>query len=1401
MSDSDVAEVAEEPATERRKGGWPKRIAKWLLGLFAFVLAVLAIGVVVLNSPIGKRFVTEQIGKVAPASGLRFEVGRIEGSLYEKATLHDVSVYDQKGLFLEIPVIELDWRPLSWFRSGLDVRELIIRRGRLMRLPELIPGDPDAPILPDFDIRVDRLIIDDLTVDGDIYGGEDQQLNLFARADIREGRVDLLTNAMVGAEDRALFKLINVPAEGTFDLNLYYNAPADGFFAAMTGMDADIRAIGYGDGTWDAWKGGLYAKRNDEELAAFRLTNSEGRIGLTGRARLASMLDGIPARAVGEVLNFKGLGTLEQSVLSGEFTAISPALRVSGDGGVDLADKVVDALSLSGRLNDPNLFGDSFTLRGTRFDALVNGDFRDLTIEHDVDVAEFVTGDTRIVDLAQRGTATYDGSRWVIPLDARVQRLVTNTDFIDPRLVGGTATGTLVYTGRDLLADDLSVRFPGLAADVALNANLADGIYRIRGPVSADDLAIENLGAMSGNANIDFVFDNAGWRVSGQVDGRMTRIDNATLADQTGGNIRFDGGFALGSAQPIRFNNATFRSAKITANLDGRYQNGNSTIVGRGRHVDYGPFTVQASLDAGGPRADLVFAEPAGGFTDVAVALRPIDDGFGIETSGISPLGDFAGTVNLYSTPGSDTRLVFQEFRVAQTDVAGEIALVEGGAAGDLQLAGGGLDGTIVLAPREGRQGFDVNLVANGFDIASPSRIQIRSGTIDASGLVGGDEPPTVEADIDLTGVRYGGLVINRLRAEADLVDGVGTFEGALAGRRRSRFALQFKGQATSEQVRFVAGGEYAGRDIVMPRYAVLDKDPDGTWTLMPTQLRYAGGSLTVEGGFGGPREPRIDLAVSNMPLSLADVAGADLGLGGTISGRINYAPSADGQPTGEARVKISGLTRSGLVLTSRPIDVNLVANLTPTRLDTRALIKADGGISGRLQGRITGLPGSGGLVDRLYAGDLLAQFRYSGPAEGVWRLAALDAFDITGPLNAAADVTGSLGQPRFRGSVAGDNLRLRSSLSGTDITNMRMRGEFDDARLLLRSFSGTAPNGGTVSGSGYIDLANLGTGRGPDIDLRIAARNAELIEREGLGATVTGPLRIVSNGIGGTIAGRVRLNAANWSLGGPAAAQRLPDIQIREINLPQDRRAAVSVAAPWRFLIDAEAPLGGIDVKGLGLESEWRGNIRLRGTTDEPRIGGQVSVVRGDYTFAGTRFELTKGEISFTEDAPIDPLLDIVAETSVPGLDVTVTIGGSATRTDIDFSSTPPLPREEILARLLFGGSISDLSATDALQLGAAIASLNSSGGGGLDPINRLRTAVGLDRLRIVAADPALDRGTAVALGKNITDQLYVEIITDGQGYSATELEYRVTRWLVLLASVSTIGRESVAAEYRRDY
>ncbi|MFA9199627.1 MAG: translocation/assembly module TamB domain-containing protein [Cypionkella sp.] len=1357
------------------------------------VVAALAL----LNSPIGQRWVVDQIAQVAPASGLKVEIGRIDGNLYGRARLHDVTLSDPKGRFLTVPLVELDWRPTSWFTRGLDVRELTTHRGTLYRLPELNPGDPDAPILPNFDIRVDKLAIRDLTIAKGLAGPQAHKANLLASADIRDGRVLVRADGRLGRFDR-LHALVDAEPDGDkFDLELDYLAPKGGVIAGLIGADAGFRAQVFGDGTWSRWRGGGYVTRDGANFAAFRMTNQAGRYTIVGQARpQAALAAGLVRDALGSVVSYKASGTLADSVLSGNLALVGRGVSGTARGALDLGENAADGLVIDARIRNPALFGPGMRVEGARIAATLDGAFRDLTVAHRLQVVRFASGTTQLTGLTQQGTATYDGARWTVPIDARLARLVTGVAQVDPRLVGGTVRGRLTYQGSRLSADPLAIAFPDANARLALTGDTASGNYRVSGSVAANGLALDNVGTVNGGATIVATFGSAPWTLSADFRGRIPRVTNATLANLAGPAIAFRGGITTGGARPLDFRGVRIDAAKLDLVLDGSIRPGRTSIAGRGRHADYGPFTVEGAYTARGPEAVLVFANPlpSAGLRNVRVAIAPIRDGFAIETRGQSMLGPFDGTIDLFAPARGPTRLVIRRLDVWKTSVAGELTLGSGAVAGTLALSGGGLDGTIALAPRGGGQAFDVKLTARDAQFGGETPLAIGRADIDASGLLV-DGRSTIGGSVFAQGITYGRLFIGRLAARADLENGRGTFTASVAGRRGSRFALQLNGQVAPERVAVAARGEFAGRAITMPRRAVLLKQRDGGWRLEPTQVNFAGGSLIGSGEFGGGRTAaRVQMA--DMPLSVIDIF-TELGLGGKISGVVDFASSAGGVPTGEARVKVAGLTRSGLVLTSRPIDLALVLRLTPDRLETRAVVDEGGQRRGRLQGLISGLPRSGALMDRLQAGRLFAQLRYNGPADALWRLAAIDAFDLTGPLAVAADVTGTLATPQVRGSLASNSLRLRSSLSGTDLANVQARGTFSGSRLRITSFRGTTPNGGAVSGSGSVVLEDLGV-RGPRLDIRVAARNARLLDANGLSATVTGPLRIVSDGIGGTIAGRLLVDRASWRLGTAAADQRLPQIKTREINLPYDVAPRAAPTQPWRYLIDARAP-SRVDVDGMGLESEWGANVLIRGTTDNPRIGGEARVIRGDYSFAGTRFELTRGVIRFDENVPIDPRLDIVAETERDGLDVTVKVQGSALQPEITFTSNPGLPEEEILARLLFGGSITELSATDILQLGSAVASLR--GGGGMDPINRLRTAIGLDRLRLVSADPALGRGTGIAVGKNIGRRFYVEIITDGRGYSATEAEFRITSWLSILGSISTIGRESLRVEASRDY
>jgi translocation and assembly module TamB len=113
--------------------------------------------------------VIDRIAQVTPGSGLRVRIGRIDGSLFGASTLRDVVLSDPQGRFMTVPEVELDWRPLSWLHMGSTFARWSFGAAPV-RTPKMNPGDPNAPILPDFDIRIDRFALENLTVAKGVIG-------------------------------------------------------------------------------------------------------------------------------------------------------------------------------------------------------------------------------------------------------------------------------------------------------------------------------------------------------------------------------------------------------------------------------------------------------------------------------------------------------------------------------------------------------------------------------------------------------------------------------------------------------------------------------------------------------------------------------------------------------------------------------------------------------------------------------------------------------------------------------------------------------------------------------------------------------------------------------------------------------------------------------------------------------------------------------------------------------------------------------------------------------------------------------------------------------------------------------------------------------------------------------
>jgi translocation and assembly module TamB len=218
--------------------------------------------------------------------------------------------------------------------------------------------------------------------------------------------------------------------------------------------------------------------------------------------------------------------------------------------------------------------------------------------------------------------------------------------------------------------------------------------------------------------------------------------------------------------------------------------------------------------------------------------------------------------------------------------------------------------------------------------------------------------------------------------------------------------------------------------------------------------------------------------------------------------------------------------------------------------------------------------------------------------------------------------------------------------------------------------------------------------------------------------------------------------------------------------------------------------------VQGRGLDLEMSVDAHVTGTSAAPILTGSAHVVRGDYDLAGRRFQFDqRGSVELSMH-PEQIRLDLSAVRDDPSLTATIRITGTAARPRILLTSSPALPQDEILARVLFGSSTAQLSPYQAAQLAAGLSSM--AGGGGFDVIGNLRDLANLDRLAFGGTDLT---GVTVSGGKYITDDVYLELTGGGREGPSVQVEWRVRRNLSIISRLSGQGDSRISVRWRRDY
>lgn len=574
-----------------------------------------------------------------------------------------------------------------------------------------------------------------------------------------------------------------------------------------------------------------------------------------------------------------------------------------------------------------------------------------------------------------------------------------------------------------------------------------------------------------------------------------------------------------------------------------------------------------------------------------------------------------------------------------------------------------------------------------------------------------------------------------------------GSFDGAVMGRLRpdlSSFDLTLDGTATDLSL----------GDPALARLLA------GTGTIAAEVSRAEGGALAIDrlaADF-----PNLDVTATGTSTGAAtevafDARLADLGL---------FVPDFPG-----------------------PVTATGTAALTPAGATVDAQVTGPGGLTARVSGPLGGaatdlsLTGEAPLA---LANAYLGERRLEGPASFDLRLAGPPSLEA---LSGTVSVEGArLADPALREAVTG--ITGTATLAGGTAT---------------LSLEGDLGLGGRIAVTGPVALAppfeaDL-TVTGTDLVIRDPALYEAIADAR---LSVTGPLAggaLISGVVDiASVEGRVPTTGVGALGEIPPIFHIEPSVPVRATLARAGLTATGEEAAaedgggaePYRLDVLLRAP-DEVFIRGRGLDAELGGELRLTGTTADIVPIGQFALLRGRLDLLGQRFELTEG--SATLQGSFDPYVRLVAETEArTGTAIAIVLEGPLSSPEVSFTSSPELPEDEVLAQLLFGVEIEQITPLQAIRLASAVATLAGEGTGLLDD---LRGGLGLADFDVTTTETG---DIALRLGQYISENVYTDVVVSPEETEAT-INLDLTPDLTVRAAVSTEGETTIGIFFERDY
>lgn len=713
-------------------------------------------------------------------------------------------------------------------------------------------------------------------------------------------------------------------------------------------------------------------------------------------------------------------------------------------------------------------------------------------------------------------------------------------------------------------------------------------------------------------------------------------------------------------------------------------------------------------------------------------------------------------------------------------------------------------NGKIRVQFSPGKKGQDVALDLQAKALSVPN-VKIRRLTLSAD-LQNVFDVPSGNANLKLKDFSTTDLNVDQLTFKASGNEKGMDFNGTVQGRSISRFDLQTGGTFT-----FASSGQKLRLQKLKGKF-----DKYAIELLRPLSLQMAQGSYSLDGlalvlgqgriessGHLDSKQVKFDANLEQIPLGLASIAGGPA-ISGSAGGRIHLAgPSSAPKAAIDLYLKDVRVSDPSLE-DLPPVAVNASATLQ------QGVLNLDASLQG-----LTEKPAKASLETT--AGFSLEPFDFSLPQNGkikghvdmeanltkLTRFVPLDGQAISGKATADLDIGGQIDSPELNGFVTLENASYENFLTGTVLKDWDAKIAAAGQRLTIENFQATDGGNGTIKAKGTVDIE-------PEkhfpLDVNVTLADATLVRREDITGAIDGTVSVAGSVTDMKVDGNLQVSPVEVTL-----PDRLPpemtDLKVIEVNGDGSeegtkKEAKPTAESPLRLALNVKVNFPRrIFVRGWGLDSEWEGKLTVTGTAQKPSIVGSLSAVRGKVDFLNKRFDIVKGTITFYGASPPTPNLDITAESKVKEITARINFTGPADDPEMTLTSDPPLPSDEILAKVLFGRSATDITPSQALQLAMVARSLTGGGRGQMDFMSRTRKLLGLDELEFNSSEEGLSKGT-LGIGKYLTEGVYLDIQKGvGEGTDKASVEVEVTPNITVESEVGSDSTSGIGVNWKYDY